>query len=77
MTVKELTELTDECKALLIKDFKTINDTTPTRKDLLNHIKTIYKNGEEENILNDLFLDDVDCPDDFFKLLFIFAAFKE
>ncbi len=76
MTVKELTELTDECKTLLVKDFNTINDKVPTQKDLLNHIKNIYKNGDEETILNDLFLDDVDCPDDFYKLLLIFSAFK-
>jgi len=76
MTTKELTELADECRILLIKDFKATNKKEPTQKDLLNHIKIIYKNGEEETILNDLFLDDVDCPDDFYKLLFIFAALK-
>ena len=76
MTVKELTELKEECKTLLIKDFNTTNPKVPSKKDLINHIKTIYKNGDEETILNDLFLDDVDCPSDFYKLLFIFAAYE-
>ena len=76
MTTKELTELVDECRTLLIRDFKATNKKEPTQKDLLNHIKILCKNGDEETILNDLFLDDVDCPEDFYKLLFIFSAFK-
>jgi len=76
MTTKELIDLADEARTLLIKDFISTNKKEPSQKDLLNHIKNIYKNAEEENILNDLFLDDVDCPEDFYKLLFIFAAFK-
>lgn len=76
MTVKELKELVDEAHELLIKDFNTTEKNSPTKKDLLNHVKNLYKNGEEETILNDLFLDDIDCPSDFYKLLLIFSASK-
>ena len=77
MTVKELTELVDEAQQLILKDFSaTYKNKNPTKKDLLNYIKVLYKNGEEENILNDLFLEDIDCPADFYKLLLIFAVSK-
>jgi sulfur relay (sulfurtransferase) DsrC/TusE family protein len=74
MTVKELTELVEEAKQLLIKDFTSTYKTSPNKKELINYVKKLYKNGEEETILNDLFLDDIDCPSDFYKLLLIFAA---
>jgi len=76
MTIKELIELVDETKEVLVKDFKTVNDKEPNNKELLTHVRKIYKEGIEDNILGDIFLDDVDCPDDFYKLLMIFAANK-
>jgi hypothetical protein len=76
MTIKELIELVDETKEVLIKDFKVANDREPSNKELLTHVRKIYKEGIEDNILGDIFLDDVDCPDDFYKLLMIFAANK-
>lgn len=76
MTIKELLELVDETKEVLVKDFKDINDKEPTNRELLTHVRKIYKDGTEENILGDIFLDDVDCPEDFYKLLMIFAASK-
>lgn len=76
MTIKELLELVDETKEALVKDFKEINDKEPNNKELLTHVRKLYKDGNEENILGDVFLDDVDCPDDFNKLLLIYAALK-
>jgi len=76
MNTKDLIELADEAKKLLITDFQTTNDKNPTQKELLNHIKKLFNEGEEDTILNDLFLDDVDCPSDFHKLLLIFSVFK-
>lgn len=76
MTIKELIELTEETKEALVKDFKITNEKEPTSKELLTHVRKIYKDGNEDSILGDIFLDDVDCPDDFYKLLMIFAASK-
>lgn len=77
MTIKELSEMVDEAHELLIKDFKLANDDkTPKDRDLLVHVKKLYKEGLEDSILGDLFFDDVDCPSDFHKLLLIFAALK-
>lgn len=76
MTIKELIELVDETKEVLVKDFKVTNDREPSNKELLTHVRKIYKEGIEDSILGDVFLDDVDCPEDFYKLLMIFAANK-
>jgi hypothetical protein len=76
MTIKELIELVDETKEVLVKDFKIANDKEPSNKELLTHVRKVYKDGNEDSILGDVFLDDVDCPDDFYKLLMIFAASK-
>jgi hypothetical protein len=76
MTIKELIELVDETKEALVKDFKITNDIEPTNKELLTHVRKLYKDGNEDSILGDVFLDDVDCPEDFYKLLMVFAANK-
>ncbi len=77
MTIKELSEMVDEAHELLIKDFKLANDDKePKDRELLVHVKKLYKDGLEDSILGDLFFDDVDCPSDFHKLLLIFAALK-
>ena len=76
MTIKELLELTEETKEIIAKDFKIANDKEPTNKELLTHIRKLYKDGNEDSILGDVFLDDVDCPNDFYKLLMLFAASK-
>lgn len=76
-SIKELCELVDETKNLLKQDFESENGKPPTTKDLLKHVKDMFKNGQEDTILNELFLEDVECPEDFYKLLFIFAASKK
>jgi hypothetical protein len=55
MTIKELLELVDETKEVLVKDFKDINDKEPNNKELLTHVRKIYKDGTEDNILGDIF----------------------
>jgi hypothetical protein len=77
MTIKDLSELADEAHELLVKDFKSANKKDPETKELLNHIKILFRDGNEDNILGDLFLDDVDCPSDFYKLLLLFAVLKK
>lgn len=76
MTIKELLETIDDAKDLLIKDFEEIHKKIPKDKDLLNHVKTMYSDGIEDSIIENLFLDDVNCPSDFYKLVLIFAALK-
>lgn len=77
MTIRELSELADEAKQLLVADFSELTgNDSPTKKELLTHLKNLYNKGDEENILNELFLDDVDCPSDFYKLLLLFAVSK-
>ena len=74
MTIKELNQLVEDSKELLIINFKSEYKRTPKDGELLDYVKNLYKNGEEDDILSDLFLDDVECPEDFSKLLLLFAA---
>jgi hypothetical protein len=77
MTIKDLSEMVEEARELLIKDFKLANNNkTPVDRDLLVHVKKLYKEGLEDSILGDLYFDDVDCPSDFHKLVLIVASTK-
>lgn len=71
MTTKELSELIEEARVLLINDFKLSNKHEPTKKELLNHIKYLYKENQEDTIISSLFLEDIDHPTDFHKLLLV------
>ena len=74
MNTKELTELIEETQLALVNDFKLANKHEPTKKELVAHIKNLYKEGQEDNVISALFLDDIDHPTDFHKLLLITAA---
>lgn len=74
MTIKELIQVVEDAHELLVADFKSETKKTPKDDDLLLHVKTLYKQGLESTILEELFLDDFDCPEDFEKLVLIFAA---
>jgi hypothetical protein len=74
MKIKELSELIDETRDVLVKDFNTTNHKEPTQKDLVNHIKKLFNDGEQDSVLGELFLDEIDCPEDFYKLLLLSAV---
>lgn len=74
MTIKELQQLVEESRELITLNFKSETKRSPKKGELLEYIKKMYKKGEEEDILCDLFLDDIECPNDFSKLLLLFAS---
>jgi hypothetical protein len=74
MTINELTQLVEESREVLLTTFKSEYKRKPKEGELLNYIRELYKKNEQEDLISNLFLDDVECPDDFIKLLLLFAT---
>jgi hypothetical protein len=74
MTINELTQLVEESHEVLLTTFKSEYKRNPKEGELLNYIRELYKKNEQEDLISNLFLEDVDCPDDFIKLLLLFAT---
>jgi hypothetical protein len=74
MTLKETQELIDNTQAVLIKDFITVHHRKPEGKELLQHLKHIFKEGYQEDILENSLGEEVNCPNDYYKLLLLVAA---
>jgi hypothetical protein len=74
MTIKEIKEIVEEARQLLIENFKNEYDRSPKEDELIKYVNKIYKEGMESDILGDLFIEELEYPEDFGKLLLIFAA---
>lgn len=78
MKTSEIIELLQEIKNIVCEDFKFENDREEkNKKELLDHIKKIYRNGNEDSILENLYLDDIEYPKDIYKILLVASVLKE
>ena len=76
MTFKDTQELICQTYNAIIEDFRTVYHREPKDKELLTHIKHIFKEGYQEDLLSDILGDEVNCPNDYYKLLMLVAATK-
>ena len=74
MSINELLEIVNDARDLLIDDYKKENKKNPKDEDLFIHLKNLYKEKLQDNIIDSFSLYDVDFEDDFYKLLLIFAS---
>jgi hypothetical protein len=74
MTIKEIKEIVEEARQLLIENFKNEYDRSPKEDELIKYVNKIYKEGMESDILGDLMIEELEYPEDFGKPLLIFAA---
>lgn len=76
MTLKDTQDLIDSTHSALLEDFRTVHHREPKDKELFIHLKHILKEGYQEDILTEVLLDDVNCPQDYYKLLLLVASTK-
>lgn len=74
MNVKETLELISETRSLLIEDYRYSHGKEPSNKELLQHIKTIFKEGRSEDIVGETFLSEQELGENIVKILFVAAA---
>jgi hypothetical protein len=72
MKIIEILDLINSIKESIITDFKAeTGDAPETSEELIEHIKKSYINNMEHTILDGLYLDDLEYPDDIYKLLLV------
>jgi hypothetical protein len=76
MTLKDTQELIDNTNTSLIKDFVIVYHRKPEGNELLQHLKHILKEGYQEDILDSALGEEINCPNDYYKLLLLVAASK-
>lgn len=74
MSINELLEMVNDARDLLIDDYKKENKKSPKDEDLFIHLRNLYKEKLQDNIIDSFSLYDVDFEKDFYKLLLIFAS---
>jgi hypothetical protein len=72
MKTPEIIELLKEIKNIIREDFKSENSKSEKDyKELIEHIKKVYINGNEDSIIENVYLDDIEYPKNIYKILFI------
>jgi len=76
MNVGDILELIVETREFLIEDCEYVLDVKkPSNKDLLNHVKESFKEGNLDEMLEEVLLEyDLNEVDDDYKLLLLVAA---
>lgn len=75
MTIKETLNLISETQSVLVEDYTYIHKKEPTNLDLINHVKTLVKTNNVEEILEDVLIEeDIEDVLDLYKLLLLTAA---
>jgi len=74
MTLKDTQDLIDSTNLALLEDFRIVHHRDPKDKELLLHLKHVLKEGYQEDVLAEVLSDDVNCPQDYYKLLLLVAA---
>jgi hypothetical protein len=77
MNVRETVELIGETRSLLIEDFKFTHGKNPTNKDLLQHIKAIFKEDRVDEIVGEVFLDEEELNENISRILLVAAAITD
>jgi hypothetical protein len=76
MTLKDTQDLIDSTHIALLEDFRTIHHREPNGKELFIHLKYVLKEGYQEDILAEVLADNINCPQDYYKLLLLVASSK-
>lgn len=76
MTLKDTQDLIDSTHLALTRDFHTVHHREPQGKELFLHLKHIFKEGYQQDILSEVLDDEINCPKDYYKLLLLVAATK-
>lgn len=77
MKIKEIIETIDYIKSSVAEDFKKeYKRDHKNNTELLDHIKNLYKNGLEDSILENIDLDDINCPRDIYKFLLVSCVYN-
>ena len=76
MNVGDTLELISETKRFLIDDYEYVTrKKSPNTKDLLNHVRDSYKEGDLDELLEEVLLEyDLDNVDEEYKVLLLVAA---
>ena len=76
MTVGETLELIKETKEFLIEDYEYVHKKKePTNKDLLTHVRESFKEGNLDELLEEILIEhDFNNIDDDYKILLLVSA---
>lgn len=75
MNINDTLEILTETRKFLLEDYVYIHKKHPTHRDLLKHIKKSHKEGDLDEILEEVLLEyDFDNIDDDYKILLLVAA---
>ena len=75
MNINDTLEILTQTRKFLLEDYLYVYKKEPSHKDLLLHIKKSYKEGELDEILEEVLLEyDLDNVDDDYKILLLVSA---
>jgi hypothetical protein len=75
MNIRETLELIAETRNVLIEDYKYIHQKEPTDKDLLQHIKVLFKEERAKEIIEEVLSEEeIESSEDVYRILLVAAA---
>jgi hypothetical protein len=76
MNISDMVELIQETKNFLTEDYEfVVKKSSPTNKDLLKHIRNSYREGNLDELLEEIFSSyDLEEKDEDYKMLLLIAA---
>jgi len=75
MNINDTLEILTQTRKFLLEDYLYIHKKEPTHRDLLLHIKKSFKEGDLDEILEEVLLEyDLDNVDDDYKILLLVAS---
>ena len=77
MKISEIIDIIKELQEVVLEDFRSEYKRDPkSNKELLNHIKDIYNNEEEERLIEFSSIDDLEYPNDVYKMLLVSSIYN-
>lgn len=78
MKISEIIDIIKELQEVMLEDFRSEYKRDPkSNKELLNHIKDIYNNEEEEERLIEFSsIDDLEYPKDVYKMILVSSIYN-
>ncbi len=74
MNISETLDLIRTTREYLIEDYESVHQKTPSNKELLVHVKSLFKSGNSEEILAEVLEEDYDNTESDCKILLLTAA---
>ena len=75
MNIRETLELIVETRNVLIEDYKYIHQKEPSDKELLQHIKVLFKEERVGDIIDEVLSEeDIESSEDVYRILLVAAA---